>query len=178
MPRRDPRPARTRAAILRAFDELLFARGYDRVRVHDIAGRARVARSTFYEHYRDKDAVLADSIARPFAPLVHLVDPGAAAAALQPILGHIWENRAHVTILVDNPTRRAVARALAQRIHARLRARALTAARPRRVRLAAIALAEAQLALIAAWLSRELPASAAELAEQLHVLAAPCRAFT
>jgi AcrR family transcriptional regulator len=171
----DPRAVRTRAAIVRAFDELLFARGYDRVRVHDIAARASVARSTFYQHYRGKDDVLADSVARPFAALVGVVDPGAAPAAIVPLLHHVWASRAQVGVLVDGGARRAVARVLAAMIHDRIRARRSASARPRRVRLAAIALAEAMLATLVAWLHGDLPATAGELAELVHALAQPCR---
>ena len=44
------RVARTRAAIEDAFVQLVLERGFDRVTVEDIAGRADLARATFYAH--------------------------------------------------------------------------------------------------------------------------------
>ncbi|MEU1995332.1 helix-turn-helix domain-containing protein [Nocardia gamkensis] len=54
----DRRVRRTRALLHRALIELMVERAYDRITVRDILARADVGRSTFYAHYRDKDALL------------------------------------------------------------------------------------------------------------------------
>ena len=54
----DRRSARTREALLHVFLDLLFERGYEALSVRDIAARANVGRSTFYEHFAGKDALL------------------------------------------------------------------------------------------------------------------------
>ncbi|MFD3745973.1 TetR/AcrR family transcriptional regulator [Nocardia sp. NPDC058633] len=57
----DRRVRRTRDTLHKALIELMIERGYDKVTVSDIIGRADVGRSTFYAHYRDKDDLLAVS---------------------------------------------------------------------------------------------------------------------
>lgn len=54
----DRRVRKTKARIFEALIELMMEKGYDRVTVQDIIDRADVGRSTFYAHYRDKEAVL------------------------------------------------------------------------------------------------------------------------
>ena len=55
--KQDRRIQRTRSALLQAFVSLLLEpRRYDQIKVGDIVERANVGRSTFYEHFRNKDA--------------------------------------------------------------------------------------------------------------------------
>jgi AcrR family transcriptional regulator len=58
----DPRIARTRRSLQEALFDLARERGLDEISVADIAERAGVNRSTFYQHYSDKDTLLADAI--------------------------------------------------------------------------------------------------------------------
>lgn len=58
----DPRIARTRRRLQEALFELAGERGLDQVSVSDIAERAEVNRSTFYQHYADKETLLADAL--------------------------------------------------------------------------------------------------------------------
>ncbi len=59
MTNEDRRVRRTRAALREALVELIVERGYDRITVRDVLDRADIGRSTFYAHYRDKDALFA-----------------------------------------------------------------------------------------------------------------------
>jgi AcrR family transcriptional regulator len=54
----DRRIRRTRRGLHEALITLILERGYDRVTVQDILDRADIGRSTFYAHFRDKDALL------------------------------------------------------------------------------------------------------------------------
>jgi AcrR family transcriptional regulator len=54
----DPRIERTRALLHEALGSLIREKSYDRITVADILARARVSRSTFYIHFRDKDDLL------------------------------------------------------------------------------------------------------------------------
>ena len=58
----DPRIARTRRSLQQALLELARTRDLDEVTIADIAERARVNRSSFYQHYSEKDTLLADAI--------------------------------------------------------------------------------------------------------------------
>jgi AcrR family transcriptional regulator len=54
----DRRVRRTRRAIIDAFLSLVEEKGYEKTTVLGILTRADIGRSTFYAHYRDKEAVL------------------------------------------------------------------------------------------------------------------------
>ncbi|MBI9113897.1 TetR/AcrR family transcriptional regulator [Sanguibacter suaedae] len=58
----DPRIARTRALLQEALLSLARERDLDAISVADIADRATVNRSTFYQHYSDKETLLADAL--------------------------------------------------------------------------------------------------------------------
>jgi AcrR family transcriptional regulator len=53
----DRRVRRTRRALQAALVALVVDRGYERITVQDVLDRADVGRSTFYAHFRDKDAL-------------------------------------------------------------------------------------------------------------------------
>ncbi|SDD48078.1 transcriptional regulator, TetR family [Sanguibacter gelidistatuariae] len=58
----DPRIARTRTLLQDALLSLARERDLDEIAVADIADRATINRSTFYQHYADKDTLLADAL--------------------------------------------------------------------------------------------------------------------
>lgn len=58
----DPRIARTRTLLRDALLSLARERDLDEISIADIADRATINRSTFYQHYADKDTLLADAL--------------------------------------------------------------------------------------------------------------------
>lgn len=56
--KKDRRVQRTRQLLHEALLALIVAKGYDAVTVQDVLKRAKVARSSFYSHFRDKDDLL------------------------------------------------------------------------------------------------------------------------
>ena len=54
----DPRILRTRKMMLDSLVSLIIEKGFDAVSVKDIADRAMVNRTTFYNHYEDKSDLL------------------------------------------------------------------------------------------------------------------------
>lgn len=54
----DRRVRRTRNLLHDAFLELILEKGYEKTTIQDILDRADVGRSTFYGHFRDKEALL------------------------------------------------------------------------------------------------------------------------
>jgi AcrR family transcriptional regulator len=63
-PKTDARALRSREALLDAFAGLLHQRGYERLTIQNVLDKAGVSRATFYEHFRNKDDLLANSVGR------------------------------------------------------------------------------------------------------------------
>ncbi|HEX9036028.1 MAG TPA: TetR family transcriptional regulator [Ktedonobacterales bacterium] len=75
--RTDPRVRRTRELIQRAFIELVQERGFEAIRVQDIAERATINRATFYAHFEDKYSLLDTLIKERFsAEIAQRLPPG------------------------------------------------------------------------------------------------------
>ena len=61
-PRIDRRVIRTRRHLRQALMALILENGYDEITIEDITDRADLGRTTFYLHYRDKEALLLESL--------------------------------------------------------------------------------------------------------------------
>jgi AcrR family transcriptional regulator len=70
----DRRVRRTRKQLHDAFLELVIEKGYEKTTIQDILDRADVGRSTFYVHYRDKEALLMASFDAMGEQLEHELD--------------------------------------------------------------------------------------------------------
>ncbi len=151
----DRRTERTRQALLAAFRALVLDHPYETLAVSDIVEHANVGRSTFYEHFEGKDALLSESVSGPFQILADLIGAAELPASLVGVITHFRENRRISRTLLTGPTRPILTRSLADLIEARLVAQARRA--PTRPivpdALAAIHLAAGQLALIEHWLT-------------------------
>jgi AcrR family transcriptional regulator len=89
----DRRVRRTRRILGTALVELVLEKGYDSITVQDILDRADVGRSTFYAHYRDKDALFLanfDDMREQLQATVDNADPATVAAA---VFAHAYANR-------------------------------------------------------------------------------------
>jgi AcrR family transcriptional regulator len=165
-----PKPTpHARAALLRAFGDLVTTRRYSELRIGDIVERAGVGRSTFYEHFSGKDGILAASIRGPFSALVDSTVRSANTAELVALLEHFWHNRAIARGVFMGPVRAKVSAVLAQMIEQQLDAagkgRATRLLIP--ARLVAAQLAESLLAPITAWLTGVAHCPAITLADAL-----------
>ncbi len=58
----DPRAARTRTSLQQALLALALEHDLDDITIGDVVERAGVNRSSFYQHYSDKDTLLADAL--------------------------------------------------------------------------------------------------------------------
>jgi AcrR family transcriptional regulator len=157
-----------KAAVLRAFAELVGTKQYDEIAVGEIIRRAAVSRSTFYEHYRGKQDLLTRSIAGPFKILADGV-LSAGQSKLVPLLEHFWSNRAFARGVLLGSVRPRVATVLVIYIESRLKRRETQSRGRYRLprRLVAWQLTETMLGLITAWLTGEARCSATELADGL-----------
>lgn len=170
----DPRSRRTRADLLQAFFALALSRRYHEIRVADVLAMSGVAKSTFYEHFSGKDALLAASMEGPLGILAGLVDGSRNASDAATILAHFHENGTLARSLFHGPAARVVREALVAQVEVRLQPPQRTRLRlpPR---LAAHALADGMLSPVVAWLRGEAACSAPVLAGSLAVAVAGLR---
>lgn len=165
----DRRVHRTRQALTGAFLQLLVERPYDEIRISDIIDRAEVGRSTFYEHFANKDQILRHSLDGAFQALAGVLDPEPDAGALEIWVQNFWDNRRVGRALLERHTRTFIARRLAELMEEKLAYWAARSARPPLTppRLHAAQFAEGQLALIQAWVTGQTPSPAAAVAQGL-----------
>ena len=69
----DRRVQRTQRVLARALIDLTLAKGYEALTIRDITEQAEVGYATFFRHYADKDALLADVSDVVLADLLHLL---------------------------------------------------------------------------------------------------------
>ncbi|MGW2235186.1 TetR/AcrR family transcriptional regulator [Streptomyces sp. NPDC001759] len=95
----DRRVRRTQQALQRALLQLMAEKGYESVTIQDIIDRADVGRSTFYNHYSNKDELLKDGFADLRSLIGHPPPNATAAPNRDPLrfsllfLRHIQEQR-------------------------------------------------------------------------------------
>lgn len=164
----DPRRQRTRDELLAAFFTLVLSRRYHEIRVADVLAASGTGRSTFYEHFRNKDELLSAALHGPFSILAGIVSNESGVARVSGILQHFWENRALARSLFQGAALRVVRKTLITSIEARLDREYRSRLRipPR---LAAHALADGMFSPIIAWLSGEAACTAGDLATALQL---------
>lgn len=160
----DRRSTRTREALLQAFLKALFARGYEALTVGDVAAEANIGRSTFYEHFNGKDDLLAYSFRMPFGVLADIVGVEAVSERTLRLLAHFRERRKLGPAVFAPAMRPLLSRTLTPMIEARLPDGKTIAPR----RLIALEIAEAQLALVDAWIMARVACSIEAMAATLH----------
>ena len=163
----DPRVARTRSSLQQALLDLARERPLDEIPVADIAERAAVNRSSFYQHYADKETLLADAldaVAEEFGSRLEvsgILTPrrDGPPAALAAYLAHIDANAAlYARVLGDQGSGVVMAR-VRRRIEAIARESILGAAGPGfgdlPIDIAAAGVTGLALGVIRAWLARD-----------------------
>jgi len=169
----DRRVERTRHAILGAFRDLVLTRGYDSLTVRDLVETAGIGRSTFYEHFDDKDDLFQESVRPLFSVLADTIGPGAVAHQLEWVIAHFGHNRRLARVMLAGSARGLMSRFLAEELESRLTGGAHGTKPLIPLSLVAAHLAEAQLGLIEAWMLAKNPCAPDELA---HALGASTRA--
>jgi AcrR family transcriptional regulator len=166
----DRRIERTRRLLFEAFRDLLFERGYARTTVRDILDRADVGRSTFYEHFDGKDALLEESIKPLFDVLARAAARGPKPPALTRVVEHFWEQRRMGRILFIGKPGRVLTELLSESIEDHLRERLAQTRKSPLVplRLAALQLAHAQIELLLAWYSAAPTCTPEAIADALY----------
>lgn len=162
----DARRLRTRQAIRTVFFKMVLERRYYEIKIDDIVEQAGIARSTFYEHYKSKDDLLASSLEGPFSILANLVDGTTTHEALVHILEHFWQNRAIARGIFTGAIRKKVGASLADMIHKKLAKQLVDKKLP--LPLIGIQLSEMLLASIGTWVLGQVPCDSRILAEVLR----------
>ena len=114
------RPALTRSWIVAAFNRLVLRRPYEAMGVAEVSRRAGVGRSTFYEHFRDKDDLLRHALGPVLGPLADAAVGEGDVQRVQAVADHFAENRPRTLAMLEGPTRVQVERALIEMILVRL----------------------------------------------------------
>lgn len=161
----DRRVRRTRLMIFDAFKELVLSKRYDDFRVADVIKRASVGRSTFYEHFRNKDDVLLSSLEPLFNVLAEVGAGRGVRGEVFFVLDHFWEQRSLARIIFAGPLYEKLTRKLADMIESRL------GKKDQPARLIAAMRAGAILAAIRAWIGGEFSISADAFAGSLLEMA-------
>lgn len=141
----------TRAWIVTAFNRFVLGKSYDSLSVGELSRRAGVGRTTFYEHFRDKDDVLRQALTPVLAPLAEAAVGIGDARRVHAVLEHLLENRARVLEMLNGPARQQVETTLAGLVHVLLNERR-TCTDGATQRLEAARCAGATIAVIQAWL--------------------------
>lgn len=164
----DKRAERTRLALRNAFFELVLSQPYSKIKIADVIARADVGRSTFYEHYKNKDDLLYASLQWPMTVLASAMLPPGKVLDVQGILEHFWQNRSVARPILTGSTRKHVSRCLSQILVKQLHSMS-SPAQNRYVPVSAIAqaLAATQLSLLSDWLTGVYTTTPEKLAQQL-----------
>ena len=117
----DARKAKSRAAIVTAFSELLCEKDYGKITVGDIITRAHVGRATFYGLFKSKDDLLAELV-RDIC--THALDDDGTPlddplVQVEHILNNLWNRRQGVRALVAGAGSRVFADCLRKTIMSR-----------------------------------------------------------
>ncbi|MFI4967335.1 MAG: TetR/AcrR family transcriptional regulator [Gammaproteobacteria bacterium] len=166
----DKRVEQTLQALFGAFFELVLSTPYDDIRVDDIIARSGVGRSTFYEHFKGKDDILAASVKHPFAALADAMRSRDNTAELVMLLDHFWENRGIAPGIFTGTGRRVCVDALVELIEERFKQDRVESPNPLLIppRMAATQIAESLLAPVSAWVLGEVECGKQGLAQALR----------
>ena len=156
--------------MLDAFRDLILTRRYANIRVGDIVRRANVGRSTFYEHFRDKDDLLCESISGLLAIMADIFSDRYDMKRLCFVMDHFRENSRLARGMFNGPSAPQFVHVLANLIEEHLATtcprKGLTPSIP--LEIIAFQAAETMLGLVRAWLQKGISCSAAVIAAAMH----------
>lgn len=159
---------RTQTAITSAFSSLVFSKNYEDIRISDIVDAANVGRSTFYQHYKDKDAVLVasmDWVLNGLSSCTQLDHPTDEAGN---VLEHIWSHRDRGRKIILGSTGKKLERALGTKILENLTADTPNDSWTVPPVIVANQIAASIFSVLRSWLKAEASANVDQLAQYLH----------
>lgn len=175
----DPRARRTRNRLGDALIALLVAKPFDDITVQEVLDRAGVSRSTFYEHYRDKNDLFLSDVDEFFewmsTLLVRKQDSSERVAPVAEFCAHVAESRDVYLAMVASGRMHDVAELgtahFARGIEARLAGQRRGGAIPKEKRKAtAQALAGGLFSLLTWWMRQGMVDSPKQIDDLFHAL--------
>lgn len=177
----DRRVQRTRQLLSQALIELILEKGYEAVRIQDIADRANLRAATLYLHYRNKEALLLSTLEGMFDTLVEKLQalPQDDTAEtihqeIKAVFEHVQENKDLYRVIMGGQGSMAIRTRIrdyiavqaVQRIQRRLQQEGISESDlPLSVDFASKYVAGSLLALITQWLEDDAGYSAEYLGE-------------
>jgi AcrR family transcriptional regulator len=178
-PKMDRRALRTRDCLGDALIDLMQERPFKSITVQDVLDRAKVGRSTFYTHYRDKDDLFLSDVEEFWEMMSSLLERcgevSNRVAPVRELFAHIAEVKVFREALVASGKAHDVmelgqgqfARAIEQRL---MKLTTATGTATGQFAAMSHALAGALFSSLNWWLDRGMPVSAAEMDDAFHRL--------
>jgi AcrR family transcriptional regulator len=167
----DRRVVRTRQAIIEAVTRLIFSKGVASVSMASVADAANVGRSTWYEHFKNKDELLAASI----APLFDALADGCVVLGDDPdilsLVAHFWGGRAFAPSMLQGRAGQVIGRVMIDSFERALVLQVSTSDKQISVihtRSAAIYMARGTIGILLDWLTGKVAGSPTEIAAMLR----------
>ena len=173
----DQRVRRTRDRLGDALLKLLLEKPYETVTVQDVLHRAKVSRSTFYVHYRNKEDLFLSDVDEFLEGMATMLlrskESSDRIAPVRELFGHIADTRQFYAVMVASGRMHDVfelseghfGRAIDQRLAGLPRARAITSKHRAAV---AHALAGSLLSLLSWWIHHGMRESPARMDDLYH----------
>lgn len=99
----DLRAQKSKQALFDSFMMLVQNNAYSTITIQKIINHAGVARSTFYEHFKNKDDILISSLSGPFSVFTQNALGNGSLEENLPLLEHFWERRSLARIFFTHP---------------------------------------------------------------------------
>ncbi len=167
----DRRVQRTRQFIVEAVTRLMFSKGVASVTMVNVANAANVGRSTLYEHFKNKDELLAASI----APLFDALARGCVAIdtdqALLGLVKHFRDGRASARVMLTGRNGVVIARVMTDSFDSSLASLSGGSLSPIKRCLKAQYMAHGTIGVLSEWLSGRASASPEEIVSTLRAFA-------
>lgn len=156
--------------MLAAFEELVVRKPYQQISVGNIVNKADVGRSTFYDHYKNKDALLRESLVGVVNLLAQLTTAECDPDKIAHLLEHFREVGDVARSFFNEPSQELIVAAIAEAIEEANSERRDSSASAEESpvgvppEFAARLAAETITAMIKTWLNAEAVCAARELA--------------
>jgi AcrR family transcriptional regulator len=172
----DRRVRRSRRLLQEALVALIDERGYDRLTVQDVLDRADVGRSTFYAHFRDKDALFMSCFDDLRGELDAMTGAGPEPDTTRPIgvvFEHAYRNRRVYRAVCGRQGGNAFTHRLQRLLFDLLREHLDTAGSRLPVEMVAEYFAGALVSTLLWWVRQDFPYGPAEVATMCRRLTEP-----